>query len=128
METSGSQRYSRPGEDHAIEVAESVVGLGYCVLPGAKTEKLDSRRRAWTSEACRAFSASDRLCTPTRVSKFLRWCSGSFAGGRPIISFEERQPALFACDTYHLRLHRRNDRHFVLVIDFSSDLENLCAH
>lgn len=61
METSGSERYPRPGEDHATEVAESVAGLGYCVLPDAKTEKLDSLRKAWSSEACRAFSASDRL-------------------------------------------------------------------
>lgn len=87
METSGSERHSRPGEDHATELAESVAGLGYCVLPVAKMEKLDPLRRAWTSEAFRAFSASDR----------------------------------------HLRLHRRTDRHCVLVIDFFSDRENLCA-
>lgn len=61
METSGSKRYSRPGEDHATEVAESVAGLGCCGLLGAKTEKLDSPRRVWTSEACRAFSVFARL-------------------------------------------------------------------
>lgn len=88
METSGSERHSRPGEDHATEVAESSAGLGCCVLPVAKPEKLGSLRRAWASEACRAFSASDR----------------------------------------HLQLHQRNDRHLVLVIDFSFDLENLYAH
>ena len=48
METCGWERCSRPGEDHATEVAESVAGLDYCVLPVpvAKTEKLDSRQRA----------------------------------------------------------------------------------
>ena len=48
METCGWERYSRPGEDHATEVAESVAGLDCCVLlvPVAKPEKLDSRRRA----------------------------------------------------------------------------------
>lgn len=61
METFGSQRYSRPGKDHATEVAESVAGLDFCVLPVARTVKLDSLRRAWTSEACRAFLVSDRL-------------------------------------------------------------------
>lgn len=40
----------------------------------------------------------------------------------------ERQPALIASDTYHLRRHRRIDRHLVLVIDSSSGLEGLCAH
>ncbi len=71
METSGSERYSRPGEDHATEVAESVIGLGYCVLPVAKTEKLDSPRRAWTSEACRAFSAFDPLFKPDKSQQIL---------------------------------------------------------
>lgn len=46
METSGSGRYSRPGEDHAIEVVGSVAGLDYFVLHVAKTGKLDSLRRA----------------------------------------------------------------------------------
>lgn len=72
METCGWERYSRPEEDHATEVAEFVAGLGYCVLAVlvAMREKLDSRRRAWASEACRAFSASARLWDPTKVSKF----------------------------------------------------------
>ena len=128
VETSGSQRCPRRGEYHATEIVECVAGLGYDdVLPVAMRERRDSRRRVWASEACRAFSASGRLRNPTRVSKSLRLL-GSFAGVRPAISFIVRQPALFACDTYHLRLHRRPDRRFDLVIDFSSDLESLYAH
>lgn len=48
METCGWERYSRPEEDHATEVAEFVAGLGDCEspVPVAKREKLDSRRRA----------------------------------------------------------------------------------
>ena len=42
--------------------------------------------------------------------------------------FIERQPALKACDTYHLRWDHQNVRHPVPVNDFSSDLEDLSAH
>lgn len=80
METSGLERCLRPGEDRATEVVVCVAGLGCYVLLVAKKEKLDSLRRAWTWEACRAFSASGRLRNPTEVSKFLQ-CSGSIAGG-----------------------------------------------
>ena len=62
-----------------------------------------------------------------RVSNFLSY-DETAAGGRPAICFTERQPALIACDTYHLRWDRQNVRHLVLVIDFSFDLEDLCAH
>ena len=108
-------------------VAESVAGLRCFVLSVAKLEKLETLRRAWPSEACRVSSASDRLRAPKRVSNFLSY-NGFTAGERPAISFVERQPALNACDTYHLRRHRRRDRHFDLAIDFSSDLEDLRAH
>ncbi len=52
----------------------------------------------------------------------------TIADGRTAICFVERQPALIACVTYHLRRHRQVDRHSGLVIDFSSDPEDLCAH
>ena len=92
METSGLQRYSRL---HAIGVAEFVAGLDYCVLPVAKMEKLETLWRAWSSEACRVSSASDRLRNPIRVSNFSSY-DGRIARGRPAISVVERQPALVA--------------------------------
>ena len=62
-----------------------------------------------------------------RVSNFLSYDEIT-AGGRPAICFTERQPALIAGDTYHLRWDHQNVRHLDPVIDFSSDLEDLCAH
>ena len=95
--------------------------------PGAKTEKLETLPRAWILGACRVSSASDRLVNPTRVSNVS--CElECFAIGEPAISFTERQPALIAGDTYHLREEPRIDRHSGLVTDFSSDLEDPRAH
>ena len=83
--------------------------------------------RAWFLEAGRVFWASDRLSNPTGVSNIS--CEFvCFAIGEPAISLTERQPALIAGDTYHLRGEPRIDRHSDLVIDFSFDLEDLWAH
>ena len=108
-------------------VAKSVAGLDDCALPVAKMEKLETPQTPCSSEACRVFLASARLRKLRRVSQLMNY-DELVAGRRPGISFTERQPALIACETYHLRRHRRIDRHSVLVIDFSFDHEDLCAH
>lgn len=89
-------------------------------------EKLEIPRRAWPSEACRVFSVSARLkITRIESASSKLWTRH---GQKTRYLHVERQPALIASDTYHLRRHRRIDHHFVLVNDFSSGLEGLYAH
>lgn len=58
------ERHSRLEKDHATGVAESVADLGYVAVSAAQMAKLGIRRKACSSEACRASSAYVRLSNP----------------------------------------------------------------